>query len=111
MRAARYLATGSPAIRGALAPLLDFFLPCACVACGSRIAGGAGNHLVCAPCRGRLRPPPAPRCERCDYPAGTGERPGRPCLECLEWPESLYLARAATVTGIALPVTGGDQLL
>ena len=80
------------AVRGALAPLVDFLLPCACIACGSRIAGGG---LVCAPCRGRLRPPPAPRCERCDYPAGTGHRPGRPCLECLDWPEALFMARSA----------------
>ncbi len=42
-----------------------------------------------------MRPPPAPRCARCDYPAGTGDRPGRPCLECLEWPDALYLARSA----------------
>ena len=83
---------GLGAVRGALAPLVDFLLPSACIACGARIAGGG---LVCAPCRGRLRPPPAPRCERCDYPAGTGHRPGRPCLECLEWPEALWLARSA----------------
>ncbi len=95
MSVTRPVGTGSRATRGALAPLLDFFLPCACIACGSRIVGGAGDGLACAPCRGRLRPPPAPRCERCDYPAGTGERPGRPCLECLEWPEALYLARSA----------------
>lgn len=78
-----------------LAPLLDFLLPCACLSCGSRIAAGSGDRLVCASCRGRLHAPPAPRCVRCDYPAGTGERPGRPCLECLEWPEVLYLARSA----------------
>ena len=83
---------GRPSLRGALAPLVDFLLPCACIACGSRIAGGG---LVCAPCRGRLRPPPAPRCRRCDYPAGTGDRPGRPCLECVDWPEALGLARSA----------------
>ena len=79
-------------VRRTLAPLVDFLLPCACIACGSRIAGGG---LVCAPCRGRLRPPPAPRCARCDYPAGTGDRPGRSCLECLEWPEALGPARSA----------------
>ncbi len=78
-----------------LAPLLDFFLPCACIACGSRIAAGSRDGLVCASCRVRLRRPPAPRCERCDYPAGTGHRPGRPCLECLDWEEALVLARSA----------------
>ncbi len=83
---------GRRSVRAALASLADFLLPCACIACGSRIAGGG---LACAPCRGRLRPPPAPRCARCDYPAGTGDRPGRPCLECLEWPEALGLARSA----------------
>lgn len=92
MRMAPPNATRSSAVRSALAPLVDFLLPSACIACGSRIAGGG---LVCAPCRGRLRPPPAPRCERCDYPAGTGHRPGRPCLECLDWPEALRLARSA----------------
>ena len=92
MRLARPLGTGYRAARGALGPAADFLLPCACIACGARIAGGG---LVCAPCRGRLRPLPAPRCERCDYPAGTGDRPGRPCLECLEWPDALRLARSA----------------
>ena len=92
MRSEARIEAGRRALRGALAPLVDFLLPCACVACGARIAGGG---LVCAPCRGRLRPPPAPRCARCDYPAGTGDRPGRPCLECLDWPEALCLARAA----------------
>lgn len=92
MKIAPPAGTGFRAVRGALAPLVDFLLPSACIACGARIAGGG---LVCAPCRGRLRPPPAPRCERCDYPAGTGHRPGRPCLECLEWPEALWLARSA----------------
>ena len=82
-------------LAGSLAPVLDFFLPRACLACGSRIVAGSGDSLVCASCRSRLHPPPAPRCERCDYPAGTGERPGRPCLECPEWPEALYLARSA----------------
>ena len=92
MKVAPLAGTGRRSVRGALAPLVDFLLPCACIACGSRIAGGG---LVCAPCRGRLRPPPAPRCARCDYPAGTGDRPGRPCLECLEWPEALGPARSA----------------
>lgn len=92
MRSAKPAGVGYGAVRGALRPVVDFLLPSACVACGARIAGGG---LVCAPCRGRLRPLPAPRCVRCDYPAGTGDRPGRPCLECLEWPEALWLARSA----------------
>lgn len=94
MRAAPPAGIGRRAVRDALAPLVDFLLPCACIACGSPIAGGG---LVCAPCRGRLRPPPAPRCARCDYPLGTGDRPGRPCLECLDWPEALRRARSAVV--------------
>ncbi len=92
MKVAPLAATRRRSVRGAFAPLVDFLLPCACIACGARIAGGG---LVCPPCRGRLRPPPAPRCARCDYPAGTGARPGRPCLECLEWPEALGPARSA----------------
>lgn len=92
MTAASPIGAGRRAVRSALAPLVDFLLPSACLACASRIAGGG---LVCAPCRGRLRPPPAPRCRRCDYPAGTGDRPGRPCLECLDWPEALGPARSA----------------
>ncbi len=79
----------------AVTRLVDFLLPSACIACGARVPLESGVRLVCTSCRGRLRPPPAPRCRRCDFPLGTGYRPGRPCLD---WPDFLRFARC----GVAL---------
>jgi len=79
------------------ADLLDLLLPRGCVACGERIPPEDGGSLVCVRCRTLLRPPPPPRCPRCDVPVGTGTVEGTPCLECADWPEILFYARAATV--------------
>lgn len=83
---------------GALAQdLLDLLLPRACLGCRDRIPPEEGQSLVCARCRTLLRPPPFPRCPRCDLPVGTGGPRGDACLECQDWPPELVSARAAVV--------------
>jgi ComF family protein len=44
--------------------LLDFIFPPRCAACG------AIGAEFCASCAAKVRPPPAPRCVRCDRPLG-----------------------------------------
>jgi ComF family protein len=56
--------------------------------------GRARRAYLCSGCRTRLRPPPPPRCGRCDAPLGTG---GQRCRECEEWPVSLFRARSAAI--------------
>jgi ComF family protein len=77
--------------------LLDVFLPRGCLGCGDRIPPESEEGLVCVRCRTLLRPPPAPRCPRCDVPFGTGRPRGSLCLECDSWPGILRTARAAVV--------------
>lgn len=77
--------------------LLNLFLPRACLGCGDRLPPEEGESLVCARCRSLLRPPPPPRCPRCDVPLGTGQPAGATCLECAGWPDILVSARAAVI--------------
>ena len=77
--------------------VLNLFLPRGCLSCGSRIPPEEVCGLVCAPCRLRLRPIPAPFCPRCQAPRGTGQAAGEVCLECRDWPPVLVSARAAVV--------------
>lgn len=77
--------------------LLNLFLPRGCLGCGDRIPPEEEEGLVCARCRTLLRPPPSPRCPRCDVPYGTGHPSDAPCLECQSWPEVLCTARSAVV--------------
>jgi ComF family protein len=46
-----------------------------------------------------LRPPPSPRCDRCDLPLGTRRHGGPGCLHCHDWPPVLARARCATALG------------
>ncbi len=77
--------------------LTDLFLPRGCLGCRDRIPPEEGDGLVCPRCLTLLRPPPSPRCLRCDAPFGTGRPKGAPCMECAGWPEVLVSARAAVV--------------
>ncbi|MBT8395848.1 MAG: ComF family protein [Gemmatimonadetes bacterium] len=77
--------------------LVELLLPRGCLGCGDRIPPEETEGLVCPRCRTLLRPPPDPRCFRCDAPLGTGRPKGSPCLECALWPDILASARAAVV--------------
>jgi len=90
---------------GLLRDLEHFLLPHACVSCGDAVPPELDGP-VCLGCRLRLRPPPAPLCDRCGVPLGTrvplaGERcdPRRApdCRECVDWPDALLSARAAVI--------------
>lgn len=78
-----------------LLEILDFVLPCGCVACGTWIPARHHAGLVCGPCRSRLTPAPWPRCPRCDNPTGTGRVAADSCGECRGWPSVLSYARSA----------------
>ena len=82
---------------GLASDLLDLFLPRSCLGCGSWIPAKEGKGLICARCSTLLRPPPPPRCPRCDAPQGTSRPSGTPCLECADWPTVLVSARSAVV--------------
>lgn len=92
-------------MHGPGARLLELLLPLRCLGCGERVPEGA-DAPVCGRCRTRIRPLPAPRCERCDLPLGTRHRQGPGCLHCLDWPDAL--ARACCATALAPPA---DDLL
>ena len=80
-----------------LSALLDLLFAPVCLGCDSCIAPGDTARLVCRRCRTRLRPPPPPFCVRCGAPLrSTGRAPQLyGCPECVTWPETLALARAA----------------
>lgn len=78
-----------------LEPLLDFFLPAACLGCGARMVPEESDRVWCGRCGPRLRPPPAPGCPRCQAPLGTGARREATCRECAPWPPELVGAGAA----------------
>lgn len=78
-----------------LLEVADFLLPAGCLGCRERLPLAGSRTLVCGPCLARLRPLPAPACERCGFPLGTGVTPRRGCLECDAWPEALTAARSA----------------
>lgn len=82
--------------------LLDLLLPPSCLGCRSRLVAVDPHVVLCAPCRLRLVPPPAPRCPRCDHPLGTRRDGPHPCRECQGWPGVLEEARtAATLNAVA----------
>lgn len=80
---------------GSARALADFFLPPACIGCGSRLADLESREPVCPRCRSRLRALPAPRCRRCGIPRGTGAEEQGACEECAGWPSVLRHARSA----------------
>jgi ComF family protein len=76
--------------------LLDLIAPPACLGCEQPIAPGDRARLVCRRCRTRLRPLPAPLCERCGASRlATGRVEGRLCPECRDWPAFLWSCRSA----------------
>lgn len=77
--------------------LVDLFLPRGCLGCGERIPPEDPEDLVCPRCRGGLRPPPPPYCQRCHLPLGTGHPPGEPCPECNRWSPELISARSSVI--------------
>lgn len=75
--------------------LLDLVFAPVCLGCDGAIAAGT-PRLVCARCRTRLRPPPAPACARCGATLlRTGRAAGPQCAECERWPATLRAARSA----------------
>lgn len=78
-----------------VAELVELLLPSACVGCGVRLPPGGAEEPVCPRCRSRLRSLPAPRCDRCGIPRGTGVTADAPCEECRGWPAVLRHARSA----------------
>lgn len=85
--------------RGVAAAVLDFLFPPACLGCAARLPPVhlGPEPVVCARCRTRLRPPPSPRCPRCDLPLGTGWVPSRGCGGCRDWDDQPESVRAAVV--------------
>jgi ComF family protein len=71
-------------------PALErWLLPGECLLC--RGAAGSSDPLVCAVCRSRWRPVPAPACGRCGQPLPAGTR----CRVCPGWPAAFRSARSA----------------
>jgi ComF family protein len=77
--------------------LLDLVYAPACLGCDGLIAPGDSLRLVCRRCRTQLRPPPAPRCERCGAPLRMTGRAHESwdCAECRAWPDAIRSARSA----------------
>jgi ComF family protein len=80
--------------RAALGAALDLVLPRACVSC-ERPLDGAEPGVVCGRCWSRLRPMPAPRCERCGHPV---DRYG--CQWCPQLPPYVRAARSVCWTHV-----------
>jgi ComF family protein len=72
------------------ARLERWLLPGECLLC-QRPAGGDDDPLVCAVCRSRFLPVPAPRCRRCGQPVD----PAVACRICPAWPAPLTAAESA----------------
>lgn len=66
-----------------------FLLAPACLQCGE--ATGAGDELICGPCRLRWRPLDEPQCPRCGQPRGLPLQ----CRLCADWPAALGRVRSA----------------
>lgn len=90
--------TGGEALRS----VLDLLLPPACLKCRTRIPipsprTSPAELLLCRPCLAGLTPPPAPRCERCGFPLGTGRPSMGSCLQCRDWDAALGRVRSAVL--------------
>ncbi len=78
--------------------ILDLVFAPTCLGCDGPIAPGDEARLVCRLCRARLRPVPAPICDRCGAPRlRLGREAGPRCIECAGWPASLRAARSAVL--------------
>jgi ComF family protein len=84
-----------------LAARLRAGIPCCCALCGC-----SGASVLCAGCRQRYLPPPAPRCRQCAIllPAGTGA--ASVCGNCLRRPPAFDAT--VVVTDYEAPL---DQLV
>ncbi len=87
---------------GRLRTGLDFLLPPGCVVCGQgsgpRDPSTGEARMLCPGCSSRIRRPPAPWCERCHAPLGTGTVSEKDhCRECEGWPDALHRARSAAI--------------
>jgi len=77
---------------GQLAVALErALLPPACLLCDESVPRSEGDALVCALCRSRWRPVPAPLCARCGAPIP----PEGPCRDCQDWPPIIGCVRSA----------------
>ena len=79
------------------ADVLRFLLPARCLGCASPLTMDAAGAFVCGACLAALREPPWPRCDRCQFPRGTGRAPSATCLECAAWPDALTGALTSAV--------------
>jgi ComF family protein len=66
-------------------------LPPACLLCDEAVPQSEGDALICALCRSRWRPVPAPLCARCGAPTP----PDGPCRDCASWPPTVGRVRSA----------------
>lgn len=73
------------------ANLEQALLPPACLLCDEAIPRSEGDALICALCRSRWRPVPAPLCARCGAPTP----PEGPCRDCESWPPTVGRVRSA----------------
>lgn len=77
-----------------LRALERYVLPNACVSCEGAVERSRPDTLLCAVCRGRMRPVP-PGCSRCRQPLP----PVGECRFCAPWPEGLRWVRSAVWLG------------
>lgn len=86
--------------------LLDLLFPPRCVHCG------ASGEALCQRCRGAIRKPPMPRCERCDRPifASAGLRCGA-CAALLREPDQPALERIVVAAEYEGPVASAIRAL
>jgi len=87
---------GARWLADARAGLLDLVLAPRCVACRDPIATAAAQRMVCALCRGRLRPVPPPRCGRCGE-TRRGHTTDGPCPRCEALPAEIRAVRSAVL--------------
>jgi ComF family protein len=85
-----------PAWAGALRDgLLDLVFAPVCAGCRTPVPTARTERLVCAVCWSRLRPLPAPRCERCWSPLPADGA----CRGCPEIPPGVRAVRSAFLLG------------
>lgn len=85
-------------MRGLLRGLADLVFSPVCLGCDAPVLPGADPPIVCARCRARMPPPPAPRCPRCDAPLVlSGRGAAATCADCDGWEDALARAVSACV--------------
>lgn len=81
------------------AGLLDLVFAPVCAACAAPVPTTEEERLVCRVCWSRVRPVPAPRCERCWAPLLAGKAEGARCAACAEVPAGIRVVRSALLMG------------